>query len=80
MEDSFQKLVELNNLKTMVIEVMSHDLRSPLIAMRSLRNLMSNKTISYNSVIWKRSGDELDSLIDRVDSLHFQSFSTYYYV
>ncbi len=70
-EDSYQQLVELNNLKTMVIEVMSHDLRSPLIAMRSLRNLMSNKTISDNSVIWKRSGDELDSLIDRVDSLIF---------
>jgi signal transduction histidine kinase len=70
-EDSLQKLVGLNNLKTMVIEVMSHDLRSPLIAMRSLRKLMSNGTIAHNSVIWKRSGDELDSLIDRVDSLIF---------
>jgi K+-sensing histidine kinase KdpD len=39
--------------------------------MRSLRKLMSNGTIAHNSVIWKRSGDELDSLIDRVDSLIF---------
>lgn len=72
---SFNKLVELDNLKTMIIEVMSHDLRSPLITMKSLRRLLASGTIAKNPVIWKRTGDELDSLIDRADSLIFNLIS-----
>jgi len=71
LRDSFDRLVELDNLKTMVIEVMSHDLRSPLMTMKSLRRLMASGIIAKNPVIWKKSGDELDALIDRADSLIF---------
>lgn len=75
LQDSFNRLVELDNLKTMIIEVMSHDLRSPLITMKSLRSLMASGTIAKNPVIWKRTGDELDTLIDRADSLIFNLLS-----
>ncbi len=71
LKSSYDQLVELNSLKTMLIEVMSHDLRSPLVTMKSLRRLMASGTIAKSPVIWKRSGDELDSLIDRADSLIF---------
>ncbi|NCB01164.1 MAG: hypothetical protein EOM67_03230 [Spirochaetia bacterium] len=75
LQESYDRLVELDNLKTMVIEVMSHDLRSPLVTMRGLRRLMASGALAKNPVIWKRSGDELDSLIDRADSLIFNLLS-----
>ncbi len=69
LQRSYEKIVEADRLKGMVIDVMSHNLRSPLQLMKSLRQLIGSQEAADNPAIWERGGVELDSLIDRADTL-----------
>ncbi len=62
-------LEEDNRLKSLLIEVISHDIRSPLVLMKGLRHLMTSGVAKDNPALWKRGGEDLDSLIDRADAL-----------
>ena len=64
-----ERIIEDNRMKGLLIEVISHDVRSPLILMKGLRQLMASGIARENSGVWKRGGEDLDSLIDRADSL-----------
>lgn len=63
------RIIEDNRMKGLLIEVISHDVRSPLILMKGLRQLMASGIAREDSGVWKRGGEDLDSLIDRADSL-----------
>ncbi len=69
LKDRYDTLAEAEKLKSMVIDVMSRDLRSPMMMMKGLRQLMSSDLVEQNPTVWKQSGIELDGLIDRADSL-----------
>lgn len=66
---SYERIVEADRLKGLVIDVMSHNLRSPLQLMKSLRQLIASQEVSQNPAIWERGGKELDALIDQADIL-----------
>ncbi len=69
LERSFQHLSDENRVKGVVIEVLSHDLRSPLVMMKHLRQLMGTGGLRENQELLDKGGDELDGLIERADSL-----------
>ncbi len=69
LERSLRNIEEANRLKSMVIEVMSHDLRSPFIMLKNLRYLISAGIVERGSPMEDRGGADLDVLIDRADSL-----------
>ncbi|MBN2858916.1 MAG: PAS domain S-box protein [Sphaerochaetaceae bacterium] len=64
-----ERIIEDNRMKGLLIEVISHDVRSPLVLMKGLRQLMASGVTREDSGVWKRGGEDLDSLIDRADSL-----------
>ncbi len=64
-----EKIREDNRLKGLLIDVISHDVRSPLILMKGLRQLMASGVVQQNPALWTRGGEDLDALIDRADSL-----------
>ena len=66
---SYERIVEADRLKGMVIDVMSHNLRSPLQLMKSLRQLVTSKDVEQNPEIWEMGGQELDRLVDQADTL-----------
>ncbi|MBN2858917.1 MAG: PAS domain-containing protein [Sphaerochaetaceae bacterium] len=66
---SYERIVEADRLKGLVIDVMSHNLRSPLQLMKSLRQLIASQEVSQNPAIWERGGQELDVLIQQADTL-----------
>lgn len=66
---SYGRIVEADRLKGLVIDVMSHNLRSPLQLMKSLRQLIASQDVSQDPAIWERGGQELDTLIDQADTL-----------
>ncbi|WP_332446260.1 sensor histidine kinase [Sphaerochaeta sp.] len=69
LQENHEKLLEVNRLKSMVIGIMAHDLRSPLVAMKSMRQLMNTSIGTQNPEFWKQTDLELDALIDRADGL-----------
>lgn len=64
-----ERIIEDNRMKGLLIEVISHDVRSPLILMKGLRHLIASGIAREDPGVWKRGGEDLDSLIDRADSL-----------
>ncbi len=68
-EAMYRRIAETNRLKSMVIDVLSHDLRSPFVMMGNLRKLMDEKVIEHTPSLLVRGGEELESLIDRADVL-----------
>lgn len=69
MQETNDRLVEMNRLKDMVISIMSHDVRSPLLAMRQLDALVASGRFIKDPAKLASMREELDSLIDRADLL-----------
>ncbi len=69
LNQSYERIVEADRLKGLVIDVMSHNLRSPLQLMKSLRQLVTSQEIGHNPEIWEKGGQELDRLVDQADIL-----------
>lgn len=68
-EERNEQLDKANKLKSMLIEIMAHDFRSPLVAMKSMQQLLTTDSMTKDSPIWCQTHAELDALIDRADSL-----------
>lgn len=68
-EESNEQLSRANQLKSMLIEIMAHDLRSPFVAMKSMQQLLTASAMTKDSLLWEQTNAELDSLIDRASSL-----------
>jgi len=69
LQESNTQLKASNALKDMVIGVMSHDLRSPLVAVRNLQNIMMDERIQRDPKKYHLLKEELDGLISRADLL-----------
>jgi signal transduction histidine kinase len=69
LQDTNTQLKQSNAMKDMVIGVMSHDLRSPLLAVRNLQNIMMDERVHRNPKKFHILKEELDSLIFRADLL-----------
>jgi signal transduction histidine kinase len=69
LQETNDRLVEINRLKDMVINIMSHDVRSPLLAMRQLDSLLASGRFEKDPEKLAGMREELDSLIDRADLL-----------
>jgi signal transduction histidine kinase len=69
LQETNERLVELNRLKDMVISIMSHDVRSPLLAMRQLDAMVASGRFLHDPAKLATMREELDSLIDRADLL-----------
>ena len=69
LQETNERLVEMNRLKDMVISIMSHDVRSPLLAMRQLDALVASGRFLHDPAKLASMREELDSLIDRADLL-----------
>ncbi len=67
--EMYLRIAETNRLKSMVIDVLSHDLRSPFVMMKNLRHLMEEDVIEHTPSLLVRGGQELEALIDRADVL-----------
>jgi len=68
-QESLEQLSQVNQLKSMLIEIMAHDLRSPLVSMKSMQQLMSTNAVFKDDPMWNQMNTELDVLIDRANSL-----------
>ncbi len=68
-QESHEQLSQANRLKSMLIEIMAHDLRSPLVSMKSMQQLMSTNAVFKDNPMWNQMNTELDVLIDRANVL-----------
>ncbi len=69
LQDTNMQYKESNAMKDMVIGVMSHDLRSPLLAVRNLQKIMMDERIHRDPKKYQILKEELDGLISRADLL-----------
>ena len=69
LERTNEKLAETNRLQSMVIQVMAHDLRSPLVAIKAMKEIFNPTRGDQNIGLWQSASDELDDLIDRSEGL-----------
>jgi signal transduction histidine kinase len=69
LQETNDRLIEMNRLKDMVISIMSHDVRSPLLALRELDKLVASGRFLNNPEKLASMREELDLLIDRADLL-----------
>ncbi len=69
LQTSNKVLQETTRFRNTVMQILSHDLRAPLVAMKSMKHLYQPNEGRQPLMLWDEASGELDDLIDRSDML-----------
>ncbi|WP_321301920.1 hypothetical protein [uncultured Sphaerochaeta sp.] len=63
------EMLERLSLQERLIEAIAHDVRSPLISMKAMKESMENGMLREIPSLWSENFSELDELLERIDSI-----------
>jgi len=69
LKESNRALHATNEFRSTVMQILSHDLRSPLVAMKAMKQLFQPNGVQKTPMLWEEASEELDELVDRSDML-----------
>ena len=67
LEEQRQQLTTLNELKDMLIKVISHDLKEPFVAFRQILRIMETPGTLQDESVWNYLLEDLNGLLDGTD-------------
>jgi signal transduction histidine kinase len=67
LEEQRQQLATLNELKDMLIKVISHDLKEPFVAFRQILRIMETPGTLQDESVWNYLIEDLNGLLDGTD-------------